>query len=171
MTLFLFGMFSLSRPLGFILHFSCSKLYCCKIKAVLSSCSIHVPYPHPHRTWQHMDLRFSHTLPSVTTSGDAHMLCVLSHPDTCRSDCCSLSDPRRQQSWQPAILVRSAVIALSRQPSLLATFALLETHALVFWHCLDPCGPRALFRRSSLLSNPLVYLVVRWVKIFVGYSI
>ena len=139
--MFLFCTFSLSRPLGFILHFSCSKLYCCKIKAVLSSCSIHVPYPRPHRTRQHMDLRFSHTLPSVTTSGDARTLCVLSHTDTFRSNCCPLSDPRRQRSWQAAILaginprgqrssraailIHSAVIALSWRPSL----ALLETHA------------------------------------------
>ena len=124
-----------------------------------------------------MDLRFSHTLPSMTTSGDAHMLCVLLHPDTCRSDCCPLSDPRRQQSWQPAILVRSAVIALSRQPSLLATFALLETHALVFWHCLHLCGPRTpspfkfTQQSTSLLSCPVGknirrVILFEWVILF-----
>ena len=147
--------------------------FCCKIKAVLSSYSLYRVHIHVHtehgNTWTYGFLY--HTLPSVTTRGDAHTLCVLSHIDTCRSDCSSLSDPFRQRSWQAAILVRSAVIALSRRPSLLATIALLETHALVFWHCLHPCRPRALFHRSSLLSNPLVYLVVRWVKIFVGYSI
>ena len=74
------------------------------------------------------------------------------------------SDPGRQRFSQASILVRSAVIALSQRPSLLATIALLETHALVLRHCLH----LALFHRSSLLSNSLVYLIVQWVKIFVG---
>ena len=155
-------MFSLSRPLGFTLHFLCSKLFCCKIKAVLSSCSIHVLYPHPHRTRQHMDLRFSHTLPSVTTSGDAHTLFVLSHPDTCCSDCCPLNDPRRQQSSRASILVRSAVNALSWRPSL----SWRLTHLSFGIVC--TFADLALLHLSSLLSNPLVYLVVKWVKIFVG---
>ena len=114
---------------------------------------------------------FSNTLPSVTMSGDAHTFCVPSHSDTCRSDRCPLSDPRWHRPSRTAILICSVVIVLLRRPLLLVTIALLETHALVFWHCLHPCRPRALFHRSSLLSNPLVYLVVRWVKIFVGYSI
>ena len=134
--------------------------FCCKIKAVLSSYSLYRVHIHVHtehgNTWTYGFLY--HTLPSVTTRGDAHTLCVLSHIDTCRSDCSSLSDPFRQRSWQAAILVRSAVIALSRRPSLLATIALLETHALVFWHCLHPCRPPALSpfkftqQSTSLLS-------------------
>ena len=127
---------------------------------------------------------FSHTLPSVTTRGDAHTLCVLSHTDTWRSDCCPLSDPRIQRSWQTAILagsqrssraailVCSAVIALSWRP--LVNFALSRRPLVNFtlkrlsFGIVCTSADLVLSRRSSLLSNPLVYLVVLWVKIFVG---
>ena len=156
LTLLLFGTFSLSQPLGFTLHFSC-----CKIKAVLSFCSIHVLYPYPHRAWQQMDLRF---FPHASKHK-----CDNACTDTCRSDCCPLRDPCRQQSWQAAILAGIDPRRLSRYRSFAATFTpgdrrSLGDHALVLWHCLH----LALFRRSSLLSNPLVHLVVRWVKIFAG---
>ena len=88
LTLLLFGTFSLSQPLGFTLHFSC-----CKIKAVLSFCSIHVLYPYPHRAWQQMDLRF---FPHASKHK-----CDNACTDTCRSDCC----PLEQGSLQTAILV------------------------------------------------------------------
>ena len=101
--------FSLFQPLGFTLHFSC-----CKIKAVLSFCSIHVLYPYPHRAWQQMDLRFfphasKHKCDNVCT-------------DTCRSDCCPLRDPCRQRSWQAAIFAGIDPRPLSRYRSFAATF-------------------------------------------------
>ena len=134
---------------------------------------IHIHTEHGN-TWTY---GFSNTLPSVTTCGDAHTLCVLLHTNTCRSNCCPLRDPCRQRSWQAAILVRSTVIALSRRPSLLATITLLETHTLVFWHCLHPCGPSALspFRftqqTTSLLSCPVGknirrVILFEWVILF-----
>ena len=189
-------MLSLSRPLALTLHFSCSKLFCCKIKAVLLSCSIHVSYPYQHRARQHMDLQFSHTLPSVTTRGRAHTLCPLRHtlwnaavlrkkpfgvccwqlpfseqwtlntstachvcyfPCVCCSTCTVvslvglyrwtltvvLSDHGIAALWA-TILVGSDPCPLSCYLLQRTLFALLETHTLVFWHCLHPCGARAL---------------------------
>ena len=161
MTLLLFGTFSLSRSLGFTLHFSCSKLVCCKIKAVLSSCSIHVPYP--HRAQQYMDLRFfPHASKCDNERGRAHALCPLTHQHLLQR----LLFPQR--SSQTVILVRSAIT----YRSLAATFTpgdhrSLGDSALVFG-VVCTLADLTLFRRSSLLNNPLVYLVVQWVKIFVG---
>ena len=120
LTLVLFGTFLLSRPLGFTVHFSCSRLVCCKIKAVLSCCSIHVPYPYPHRARQHIDLRF---FPHASKCDNMWGLCALSHTNTCRSDCCPLSDPRRHQSSRISILMGSDPRPLSLYRSLAATFA------------------------------------------------
>ena len=86
-------------------------------------------------------------------------------------------NPCGYRSSRAAILVRSAIIALLRRPSLLATIALLETHTLVFWHCLQPCGPRALSpfkftqQSTSLLSclvgkNILRVILFEWVILF-----
>ena len=135
--------------------------FLCKIKAIrrlaASMYRIHIHTEHGN-TWTY---GFSHTLPSVTMRRDTHTLCVLSHTDTCCSDCCPLSDPHRQRSSQTAILVRSAIIALLRRPSLLVTIALLETNTLAFWHCLHLCGPCALSpfkftkQSTSLLSCPV----------------
>ena len=113
---------------------------------------------------------FSNTLPSVTMSGDAHTLCVPSHSDTCRSDRCPLSDPRWHRPSRTAILICSVVIILLRRPLLLVTIALLETHALVFWHCLHPCGPRAL-SPFKFAQQSTSFLLDWWAKIFVVYVI
>ena len=164
LTLLLFGTFLLSRPLGFTVHFSCSRLVCCKIKAVLSCYSIHVPYPYPHRARQHIDLRF---FQHASKCDNMQVLCALSHTDTCHSNCYPLSDPCEHRFSWAAILVRSAFIALSRRPSLLATIALLETHTLVFWHYLHPYGPHVL-SPFKFTQQPTSCLVDWWVKIFVG---
>ena len=154
------------------LHFSSSNLFCCKIKAVLSSCSIHVPYPYPHRAWQHMDLQFfPHASKCDNARGRAHALCPLAHRHLPQR----LLSPQR--SLQTAILAGSDPCPLSRYRSLAATFALLEIHILVFWHCLHPCGPRApssfkfTQQTTSLLSCPVGKNICRvilfeWVILF-----
>ena len=135
-------------PIWYVFAFSTSwfhsallvqQTFCCKIKTVLSSCSIHVPYPYPHRARQHMDLRFFHRLPSVTMHRDAHTLCVVLHTDTCHSDCCPLSnqtailtsiDPRehRSSSAQPLLLSRGENRSLGDSHTcLLALSASLQT--------------------------------------------
>ena len=142
-VLFLFGTLSLSRLLGFTLHFSCSKLVCYKIKAVLSSCSIHVPYP--HRARQHLDTRFfSHTSKCDNVWGCKHTLCPLTHQHLSQR----LLSPQR--SSQAAILAHSAIITLLRWP----LFFWRLTHLSFGIVC--TLADLALFRRSSLLSNPLV---------------
>ena len=133
---------------------------------------------HIHTARQHVDLWFfSHASKCDNARGRAQALCVLSHTDTCRSNCCPLNDLCRQRSWQAAILVCSAVMALSWQPSLLATIALLETHTLVFWHRLHPWEPHApspfkfTQQSTSLFSCPVGKNISRiilfeWVILF-----
>ena len=110
-------------PIWYVFGFSISWFHsallvqqtCSLQNTVVSSCSIHVPYPYPHRARQHMDLRFFHRLPSVTMHRDAHTLCVVLHTDTCHSDCCPLSN-------QTAILTGIDPRLLSRYCSLTVTF-------------------------------------------------
>ena len=142
---------SLSRPLGITLHFLCSRLVCCKIKAVLSSCGIHLPHPHPHRARQHMDVYirfFPHASECDSARGRAHTLCPLAYWHLPQR----LLSPQR--SSQAAILVRSAVIALTMHRSLGDSHTCLLALSAPLWTL---CS---FFRRSSLLINPLVYLVV-----------
>ena len=127
--MFLFSTFSLSLPLGFTLH--CSS---CRLAASMYRIHIHTEHSN---TWTY---GFSHTLPSVTTREDVHTLWFLSHPDICCSDCCPLGYPHRQQSSSTQPLSLSCGDLRSWRPCI----TLLETNALVFWHCLHPCGPRAL---------------------------
>ena len=168
----LFGTFLLSRPLGFTLHFSCSKLLCCKIKPVLSSCSIHVSYPYPNRAQQHMDpLFYPHASKCDNARGRTHALCPLADQHLLQW----LLSPH--WSLRAAILVLSPIITLSQWLSLLATITLLETHALVFWHCLHPCRPHTLspfkfIQQSTSLLNCLVgkkigrVILFEWVILF-----
>ena len=155
--------------------------FCCKIKAVLSSCSIHVPYPYPHRARQPMDLYgFSHTLPSVTTRAGMRTRSVSSRTPTLAaatvvpSAILADSDPGRQRSSWASILAGSDPRPLSRYRSLAATFAPGARPSLSWrlthlsFGIVCTLADLTLFRRSRLLSNPLVYLVVRWVKVFVG---
>ena len=100
--------------------------------------------------------------PNASKRDNTWGLCVLSHTDACWSDMLS-----PQRSSRTLILTGSDPRPLSLYRSLAATIALLESHALVVWHCLY-LTDLMLFRCSSLLSNPLVCLVVWWVKIFVG---
>ena len=82
-----------------------------------------------------------------------------------------------------ATVVPSAILAgsnprpLSHYHSLVATFVLLETHALVFWHCLYLCGPRTFSpfkftqQSTSLLSCPVGknirrVILFEWVILF-----
>ena len=67
----------------------------------------------------------------------------LPHTNTCRSDCCPLSDPRRQRSSPAQPSSHSRGDLRSWRPSL----SWRLTH---FWHCLDPCGHRTLAVRRSL---------------------
>ena len=97
-VLFLFGMFLLSRPLGFTLHFLWIKLDCCKTKA--SSVALQHPCTvstSTQSTVTHGPRRdFCHTLPSVTARGDAHTLCVLLSPHAA-----ILAGNQRSSSAQP----------------------------------------------------------------------
>ena len=65
------------------------------------------------------------------------------HYTTCRSDCCPLSDPRRQRSSPAQPSSHSRGDLRSWRPSL----SWRLTH---FWHCRDPCGHRTLAVRRSL---------------------
>ena len=67
----------------------------------------------------------------------------LPHTNTCRSDCCPLSDPRRQRSSPAQPSSHSRGDLRSWRPSL----SWRLTH---FWHCLDRCGHRTLAVRRSL---------------------
>ena len=96
-----------------------------RLAASMYCIPIHTEYDN---TWTH---GFSHTLPSVTTHGHAHMVCILLHTDNCRSDCFPLSDLQRQRSLQAAILASSDPHPLSCYCSLAMTFILLETHTLL----------------------------------------
>ena len=113
---------------------------------MLLSCSIHVHIPtNLYFARQHVDPRFFLQF-CLTTRGDTHPLCVLSlsHTDTCRSDYCPLSDPRRQRSSpaQPFSLSRGDL--RSWRPSL----SWRLTHC---WHCLDSSRTlRSLAVRRSL---------------------
>ena len=134
---------------------SCNKLVCCEIKPVLSSCSIHVPYPHLHRARQHMDPRFFPHASECDNTRTCTHACVLMHTNTCRSDCCPLSDPCKQQSSPTQLFSLSCGDLCSFRDS----------------HTVGPgivCALADLthLRRSSSLRNPLVNLVVWWVKIF-----
>ena len=119
---------------------------------------------------KHMDLRFfSHTIPSERMCRDAHMLCVLSHTDmyTCRSECCPLSNPRRQRSsWAvifmgsdphgqrsswAAILMGSDPRPLSHYRSLVVTFAPGSLRSLGD-SCTCLLALSALLRTSSSLA-------------------
>ena len=129
LVLFLFGTFSLSRPLGFTLHFSCSKLVCGKNKgspvALQHPCTLSTSTQHGN-TWTR-SLFFQHASKCDNECGDAHTLCVLLQTDTCRSDCCPLSNPRRQWSSRAAILTGSNPRPLSRYCSLAVTFGELRS--------------------------------------------
>ena len=121
-----------------------------------------------------MDTRFfPHALKCDNVQGRTHTvchlthtLCVISHTETCCSDCCPLTDPWRQQSLQ-----------LSCSCSVVATIAPGDLHCLGESHTFgSPCAlaDLAFSRHSSLLSNPLVYLVFWWVKIFtiwIGHTV
>ena len=99
-------------------------------------------YPYPHRAQQHMDLRFfPHASKCDNTRGRTHAVCPLAHRHLLR-----LLSPQR--SLQAAILVRSAVITLSRRPSL----SWRLTHLSFSIVC--TFADLALFRRSTLHSNP-----------------
>ena len=128
----------------------------CTVPISTKSTATHTPmvFPTCFQVWQHAGL------------------CVLLHTVTCHSDCCCLSDPRRQQSSRTLILMGSDSRLLSFYHSLAATFALGNHRSLG-----DPrtcllalSAPLQTSRscHSSLLSNPLVCLVDWWVKIFVG---
>ena len=175
LVLFLFGTFSLSRPLGFTLHFSCSKLVCGKNKgspvALQHPCTVSTSTQHGN-TWTHARF-FPHASKCDNARGRTH-----------RHLPQRLLSPQRslqpvilvgQRSLQAAILVRSAIIALSLRPS--ANFTLLETHTPVFWYCLHPCRARALSpfmfiqQSTSLLSclvgkNILRVILFEWVILF-----
>ena len=154
--MFLFGTLSLSQSFGFTLHFSCSKLVCCKImqscRLAASMYRIHIHTEHSN-TWTHARF-FAHTSKCDDVRGYKHVLC-LSHSDTCRCDCFPL-----QRSSKTAIPTGNL---LSCYHPLAVTFALLETYKLGIVYTL---ADLTLSRQSSLLSNPLVYLVVCWVQIF-----
>ena len=103
---------------------------------------IHIHTEHGN-TWTHS---FPHTLPSVTT----HTFCVLSHTDTCCSNCCPLSDPCRQRSCP------------------LNHCSLGDSHTLAF-----SCGSRALaLQQSTGLLSCLVgknihrLILFEWVMLF-----
>ena len=135
----------LSRHLGFILYFVCSKLVCCEItqSCHLSACTVSIS---TQSTATHGPMVFPHTLPSVTT----HTFCVLSHTDTCCSNCCPLSDPCRQRSCP------------------LNHCSLGDSHTLAF-----SCGSRALaLQQSTGLLSCLVgknihrLILFEWVMLF-----
>ena len=163
-VLFLFGTLSLSRPLGFTLHFSCSKLVCCKIKAVLSSLQ------HPCTVSTQSTATLGHT---VFLTRFLVWQCVGLQTHSVSSHTPTLVTATVVPS---AILAGSNPRPLSHYHSFAVTFVLLETHTLVFWHCLYPCGPRALspfkFTQQST-SNPLVcpvgkkiFDIFEWVILF-----
>ena len=92
----------------------------CRLAA--SMYRIHIHREHSN-TWTH---GFSHTLASVMTRGATNTLCVLSHSDTCCSDCFPL-----QRSLKTAILADSDSHSLSCYHLPMVTFTLLETHTLL----------------------------------------
>ena len=119
---------------------------------------IHIHTEHGN-TWNH---GFSHTLPSVTTHGNAHALCVLSHIDSCNSNRCPLSDPRPFSRYRSL----AATFALSQRPSL--SWRLTRTFGI---HCLHPCGARTLSpfkftQQSTSLLSSLVGKNIRKVILF-----
>ena len=123
----LFGTFLLSRPVGFTLHFLCSTLFCCKKRqSCRHAASIYVMYPYPHRA--HGPTVF----PAFdNVQGHTHALCPLahqhlpqrllspqqsSHTNTCRSDCCPLSDPHRRDPHGQ----RFVRVILFKKPTIMA---------------------------------------------------
>ena len=147
---FLFGTFSLSQPLGFTLHFSCSKYVCgkkwqsCHLAA--STYCIHIHTEHGN-TWTHA--RF---FPHLWQHTGMHTRSVSSRTPTLAAATVvpqrflqAASDPpgQRSSSAQPLSLSRCDLRSLGD----LCTCLLVLSASL--WTLQS--------RRSSLLSHPLVY--------------
>ena len=136
-------------------------------KAVLSSCSIHVPYPHLHRAQQHMDpWFFPHVSKCDDVWGHKHALCPLAlrhlkprlfSPSVILAD----SNPCRQRS-PPAQLL---------SPSRSDLRSLGDSHTFGIVYSLVDL---MLSHRSNLLSSPLLYLVVlgkNVLRVRVGHTV